>query len=164
MLLRMVNGHTMLSPATDEPLEPIVWTPDMAVGIPEIDDEHATLVALYNDLVHALQRGVSLFMNHSMMQSLLSYLSGHMDREEGYIRRHAFPDADAHFREHREVKVALRVLAAHPPDGSAAGRAARRLRGWVLHHILVSDRALFDHVRRSGGALSVPPASRGAHP
>jgi len=150
----------MLSPVTDQPLEPIVWTPDMAVGIPVIDEEHATLVALYNDLVHALQRGVSLFTNRGMMQSLLSYLSGHMDREEGYIRRHAFPDAEAHIREHREFGAALQVLTVHPPDGEAAMQACRLLRGWVLHHILISDRELFDHVRRNDSAASVPLAGR----
>lgn len=154
----------MLSAVTNQPLEPILWMPDFEVGIAGIDAEHASLVALYNDLVHSLQRGASGVMNQGIMRSLLRYLCEHMDREEGYIRLHSFPGADAHIREHRDFGNALQALSTHPPDGEAAEQAARLLRKWILHHILVSDRALFDHVGQSEASTSVPPVSRPAHP
>lgn len=149
-------------PVSDHPLELLVWTPDMAVGIPTIDNEHAIVVALYNDLVHALQRGASLVTNRGILQTLRNYLLDHMDREEGYIRQHAFPDADAHIRDHRGFADALEALTTQPPDDAAAVHAGRLLRGWIVHHILVSDRTLFDHVRRTDGATSAPPASHTA--
>jgi len=132
----------------DAPLPPetISWTSDFDVGIPVIDEEHQTLVALYNDLVHSLERGATQTMSQSMVRSLQRFVIDHMSREEVFIRQHSFPGAEQHIQEHRDFGAAVSAL----PNGEVAGTVVALLRGWILNHILISDRALFEHVTRSG--------------
>ena len=155
-LLESLHFVRMLMTKAVQPLDTIDWMPDFELGVPEIDEEHRTLVALYNDLIHALIRGASRIMSQSIIRSLRRYMAEHMSREEAYIQRHGFPGADQHIREHREFSAAVCAL----PDKGMAESAAVLLREWILNHILISDRALFEHVKQNG----CPTADRSPSP
>ncbi|WP_448192218.1 bacteriohemerythrin [Azospirillum sp. sgz301742] len=128
---------------------PIAWTSDLAVGVPEIDDEHALLVTLYNDVVRAANQGVSRQMRESILRSLRAYAVFHMDHEDLWMRRHGYPDAEQHRQRHAEFKAAIDTLCAASDEQGTGEHGSMQimagfLRGWILGHIRVEDRALFD--------------------
>src|SRR5690242_5742719 len=63
-------------------------------------------------------------MSRGILQSLLRYVSDHMEREEKHIRQYAFPDAASHVQEHRDFGNALQAIIERLPDGEAAARTA----------------------------------------
>jgi hemerythrin len=123
---------------------PIAWTSDLQVGVPEIDDEHALLVTLYNDVVRATNRGVSRPTRDSIVRSLKAYAIFHMDHEEAWMRRHSYPDTERHRQQHAEFKAAIDTLCGPPDEHGSLLGVAGFLRGWILGHIRVDDRALFE--------------------
>ncbi|PWC38804.1 hemerythrin family protein [Azospirillum sp. TSO22-1] len=129
---------------------PIAWTRDLEVGVPEIDDEHTLLVTLYNDVVRAARQGVSCPTRDGIVRTLQAYAVFHMDREEAWMIRHAYPDAAHHRARHAEFKAVVAALRADAPDDAGHARIATLagfLRAWILDHIRGEDRALFDWSR-----------------
>lgn len=132
---------------------PIAWTPDLEVGVCEIDDEHALLVTLYNDVVRAARQGVSRPTRQSIVRSLQAYAVFHMDHEEAWMIRHAYPQAARHRARHAEFKAAAAALCTEAADDGGHARMAALagfLRAWILDHIRGEDRALFDWSRNGG--------------
>ncbi|WP_431858441.1 bacteriohemerythrin [Azospirillum sp.] len=128
---------------------PIAWTPDLEVGVPEVDDEHALLVTLYNDVVRATRQGVSRPTRDGIVRSLQAYAVFHMDREEAWMISHAYPDTARHRARHAEFRAAVEALYADAPDDAEHARMAALasfLRAWILDHIRGEDRALFDWI------------------
>jgi len=138
---------------------PIPWTSDLEVGVPEIDDEHALLVTLYNDVVRATRQGVSRPTRDGIVRSLQAYAVFHMDHEEAWMRQHGYPDAERHRQRHAEFKAAVEALCTAADAQDAAGHAsmaamAAFLRDWILGHILGEDRALFEWSSRDPNPLA----------
>lgn len=136
---------------------PIAWTRDLEVGVPDIDDEHALLVTLYNDVVRATLQGVSRPTRDAIVRSLQAYAVFHMDHEEAWMIRHAYPDAARHRQRHAEFKAAIDALCADVDTPQEAAHTAMAglagfLRDWILDHIRGDDRALFEWSRGGGPA------------
>lgn len=134
---------------------PIAWTRDLEVGVPDIDDEHALLVTLYNDVVRATRQGVSRPTRDAIVRSLQAYAVFHMDHEEAWMIRHAYPDAARHRQRHAEFKAAIEALCTAADGRDVADHAslsglAGFLRDWILDHIRGDDRALFEWSRGGG--------------
>ena len=128
---------------------PIAWTGDLEVGVAEIDDEHALLVTLYNDVVRAAHQGVSRPMRDGILRTPQAYAVFHINHEDAWMLRHAYPDAERHRQRHAEFKAAIDTLCAAMDAPGKAGQAimaglAEFLRGWILDHIRGEDRALFE--------------------
>jgi len=74
------------------------WDESLSVGVATIDGQHRNLFALIDRLegVEALHR-LEL---ESVIDALLDYAQIHFQTEEEYFYRYAYPDKDAHEREH----------------------------------------------------------------
>jgi hemerythrin len=127
------------------------WTDSLLVGIKTIDDQHRQLVALVNELHDAATAPAQDCPGPELVARLKAYASEHFHIEEGYMQAFAYPEFEAHQKEHEGFCAAVKCL----EDGCAGGSAhpaelLEFLKSWLTNHILDVDmkmgRFLEDHL------------------
>lgn len=125
------------------------WRDEMSVGVPELDEEHKTLISLINDYTEALEQDEGLFVTDAIFQALEQYVQYHFSREERIMEQAGYPDLEAHKRAHRALESGfedLRDSYVLNPGGEAEQKVKRFLENWLTHHILETDMAYRDCV------------------
>jgi hemerythrin-like metal-binding protein len=89
---------------------PLVWNAAHEVGIPEIDEQHAMLVSLLNELADALRNGEA---HEAALREVIRYTGFHFATEERLMRGRHYDGAAAHRDMHRRLEPQSGVLA-HP--------------------------------------------------
>ena len=79
----------------------IEWTPDLAVNVPVIDDQHKELYSRMNDLCNAIMEGKGRNEVGSFVRYLSEYTTFHFEAEEALMRQHEYPGYDAQRAAHR---------------------------------------------------------------
>lgn len=122
------------------------WTPDLAVGVIEIDDQHKELFARVNSLLDAMRQGQGKEQVENTVAFLADYVVTHFAAEERYMLRLRYPDYEAHRKEHEDfiddfarIKKELQVGGA---STSLVIEINRRVGAWLSGHIRRTDKAL----------------------
>jgi hemerythrin len=120
------------------------WTPDLEIGIYEIDLQHRSLVSMANQLHDAIERDKGTRTIEWILEELLLYTKMHFQTEEKYMQRYEHEESAQHKLEHGELLKGMkrfkRKLAAGDDD---VGEALMQfLHGWLAAHLSGSDRAL----------------------
>ena len=76
----------------------IFWTPDLEVGIEEIDNQHKQLFSLLADFYTSLQKGAGREVLAKMLEDLMTYAGAHFSMEEAHLKGH--PDLMRHHQLH----------------------------------------------------------------
>lgn len=122
--------------------DPIVWQDSYSVGVPVLDVQHKALIALINKLSE--QGGTAGMMGY-VFDELEVYVRTHFKTEEELMAAYAYPDLDAHRRQHRAFEHWLRAVRQTYDSGTHADLIAESvntfLRHWLINHILSADRA-----------------------
>lgn len=118
----------------------IAWTPDMETGIPVIDADHRTLLALVNQIADPENQGDRTAVEF-VLDELVGYTAHHFAREEALLERAGYPDLERHRRVHRalldQARALQRRLVAFTPG---LGDDLHRFLGhWLTGHILGED-------------------------
>lgn len=123
---------------------PIVsWSPELSVGVDTLDADHRHLVDTINDVFDALLRGSTSSATHKAIADLGCYVKEHFSREEAWMAEHAFPEFEAHQKEHQAFCghiTRLQQLSGQY-DEQIAVELLIVLRDWMLGHITNSDRS-----------------------
>ena len=117
---------------------PLVWTVAYETGVREIDQQHAKLVSLVNELVGALRNGDE---HEAALLEVIRFTGFHFATEERLMLACCYDDAAAHQDMHRRLLDDLRGL---QMDGAqvSVGLIARYLQEWLLRHVEGADRDL----------------------
>ena len=87
------------------------WTIAMSVGLPELDDDHKTLVRVINQLAeNAGQEGRSGALRQCIF-ALMRYAEFHFAREEQVMKACGFPELPEHKLEHADFTKQIQSLA-----------------------------------------------------
>jgi hemerythrin len=126
------------------------WTPDLEIGIFEIDLQHRSLIGIANHLHDAVVSGKAERTIEWILEELVLYTKFHFDTEEGYMRRYQLDSAPCHAHEHDEMLKAVRRLKRKMKAGDEAVPADVHefLQGWLRSHLKGTDRQLGDELRR----------------
>lgn len=120
------------------------WTPDLEIGIYEIDLQHRSLVSMANQLHDAIERDKGTRTIDWILEELLLYTKMHFQTEEKYMQRYEHDESAQHKLQHGELLKAMkrfkRKLAAD--DDNVADELMQFLHGWLAAHLTGSDRAL----------------------
>lgn len=135
----------------------IEWTPDLAVGVAEIDEQHQELFRRAERLIHALRAG-----DRGEVEPLVHYLSdyvtSHFECEERWMAQAEYPGLEVHRDAHRRFRDELaemtREYRRKGPTPLVALTVHNWLSGWLVQHIGGADVAL----GRWLGARGVQPA------
>lgn len=118
------------------------WSSAFQLGIKEIDDQHAQLVKMINDLDDAMKDGRARDMMGRLLNSLVSYCKMHFTTEELYFSEFEFEDSAAHRAEHMAFidKVGQFKRAFDGGISDISGEVMGFLADWLRHHIQGSDK------------------------
>ncbi len=119
------------------------WTPQMSIGVEQIDREHRGLVDAINAFHDSMLAGQAAGTLTSVLSKLIDYTQTHFRNEEQLLRRLGYPDFAAHKKEHDLLTANVLEL----KEGLGAGRikasieTMRFLRDWLVNHIMRTDMA-----------------------
>lgn len=129
----------------------IVWTPDLATNIEEIDRQHQELFQRINNLLDACNQGKGKAEVTNVIRFLEDYVISHFAEEERYMQQYAYPAAGDHKAEHKEFKKNFSQLKEQfQTDGPGVHiviRANHIIVEWLRSHILKVDKALGEFLR-----------------
>lgn len=132
--------------------ELIRWTPELSVGIEEIDGQHKELVSLLNQLHVAIVERHAARDAAEILDRLVDYTRIHFAVEEALMRLLEYPDYEAHKAQHEELveqvhQLRHKVIVEGKP---ITGELLLFLKRWLTEHILASDQRYAPHLLSRG--------------
>ncbi len=132
---------------------PILWDPDLSVGVEAIDAQHQELFARIDRLLDALRERHGAAEVGRLLEYLGEYVLAHFSSEEKLMLERAYPHYDAHRQEHqRFIREFGALRAEHAKEGPTVVlliRVTNRVTAWLREHIYRADRELAAFLRDS---------------
>ncbi len=135
-----------LRPAKTALLE---WSEALCVGVPVIDEQHAQLVALLNQVDNDLKTGQDKERIMARLRDLGVFTRYHFDAEEQLMDQYAYADAVTHQQEHCRLLEDLLSIQSQF-DSASLTLSLQALKHWLGHHITHGDRRLAKALIASG--------------
>jgi hemerythrin len=115
------------------------WTPSLAVGVEEIDEQHKEwfrhAAAFTNGLEHRTRQDVD-----ALIAYLRRYSVMHFSVEESWMREFKYPQFLAHKAQHdRFLRDLEKLSAEHRARGLDPMRVGSWLGQWMTDHVSVTD-------------------------
>ena len=127
----------------------IKWTPDLALGIEEIDAQHQELFRRADRFVSGLKGSTRQDVG-ILLSYLRLYCVTHFGAEESWMRKVSYPGYEQHKAEHdRFIEHILELSREHERRGSPGlepPRVAGWLQRWLEEHVSGTDRAFASFV------------------
>ncbi|MBI2276959.1 MAG: bacteriohemerythrin [Dechloromonas sp.] len=153
--------------------EKIIWRREFDTGVAEIDEQHRTLVKMFNKARSELRDDSSRSVWENVTHEFLGYALFHFWTEEDLAAQYGYEqerdaEAAAHFAEHRAFAAEIIDLRARFRAGGCPRKAdfIDFLRNWLTTHIIESDQWLvafiLDKQRQASQALGA--SARGRSP
>jgi hemerythrin-like metal-binding protein len=121
----------------------ITWDGSLAMGLPEIDEQHHRFVDLLAKLEAAIENHDEAKHLNDVFEELEQYVKYHFGNEEHHFDEFGcYPNAPAHKRDHATFTAYVRQLRYQFIDDIPKGAAelARAMYHWLQHHIATMDR------------------------
>lgn len=134
-------------------MEEPIWTPDMALGIPLMDDAHQALAQQITALQQVPEDGAF----DSGLARLTESLEADFRAEEQIMEAIAYPAIRSHREQHARVLATLHGLA--DGDHAARRRAVELLLPWFHVHLETADTALAAALQVAGVQFDTGPAT-----
>lgn len=134
--------------------EYFVWdAAKFSLHVPEMDEEHKTLIALMNELHCLHQQRHPMSDQRHALEKLMRYTAKHFADEEAYMDRIAFPGARIHKGVHKQL---LEKLQSYHAACASAGELPEDLfvffKMWLSAHICGIDAKYAQHARMASSA------------
>lgn len=149
--MRQEDHHTAVVPF-------MPWDDRYATEITTIDKQHQAIVALINEVHHAMVMNEPAVIVEGIIRKLLAYAEEHFDYEEQCMELCAFAQITAHRCRHKEMLGVVRQFEAAilANDTAVYSGLLEFLMNWLRGHILVEDRRYIPDMQKAG--LSGPAA------
>lgn len=130
----------------------IEWTEDLAVGNPEIDQQHRELFAKIDRMLEACIQNKGKEAVGEVIQFLSDYVVYHFGCEEKLMNRHQYPDFAAHKEQHDQFIQKFSDVKTHFEQDGAASYVVimtnRMVVSWLNNHIRNVDKLLGEYLRK----------------
>ena len=129
-------------------MQPIVWTDDDAVFVPQIDAEHENLFEGAERMRQFLARWRSDHARFPLWRFSQDFLA-HLNSEERLMRTSRYSGLNWHERQHQagRTKLARLTEAFNGGNEQAVREALQEVADWMHDHITVADRMFAAHLR-----------------
>jgi diguanylate cyclase (GGDEF)-like protein/hemerythrin-like metal-binding protein/PAS domain S-box-containing protein len=125
--------------------------PELAVGVPVIDRQHARMAVLLNRVADAVKRGQERDRVTELLDELVAFTRHHFETEQRLMERHGYVEALAHAQEHGRLLSDLVSIRTHA-DGGSLMLTLQSLKEWLVSHIAHGDRDLGKALLDGGAA------------
>ncbi|MGE4527078.1 MAG: methyl-accepting chemotaxis protein [Rhodospirillaceae bacterium] len=125
----------------------MVWNRDVECGVPQIDDDHKSLMQLMNAVYAGMMSGEGTGDAEALLEKVDALLAEHCAEEEALMVRTAYAQTAGHQRAHREMLERLQSIRRDIQAGrTEAGREVfEQLAAYLRDHMLKADVALANH-------------------
>ena len=119
------------------------WTPELSVGVTDIDEQHAQLLKLTNDLHDQIDQHAAAVDASAVLEQVLDYTRYHFHFEEQLMERSGYPGLAEHRKKHRALFLETEIYLERANFGSTtvAQQTMSFLQNWIVKHIMQSDKA-----------------------
>ena len=145
------------------------WSPEMSVGLSELDEDHRYLIKIINDLSDAIEvaeKSKDASILRQSLRCLQRYAEFHFAREEAVMRACDYAPLSRHQEEHSDVDDKMAALANRLDDDSAAAAVNAELldylKDWLIHHIMIVDMSYKDLVQDNAPAAAAAREFKGS--
>ena len=131
----------------------VMWSAELSVGVPSIDDQHQKMVSLLNQLHDGMMSGKGKIALGGILQALIEYTTMHFTHEEDLLVRSGYPDYVAHQQEHADLlRQILGIRRQYETVGPSAVTipVMSFLENWTMNHITGADRRYRAHLAGKG--------------
>ena len=126
------------------------WDPTLAMGVPELDEQHREILTELQALIHAIRRGCSRDQVGRTLAFLRAHVAEHFAAEEALMLETGYAGLADHKAQHDAFARELAALEAeHRRDGPSPSLILRvngRVSSWLRDHIYRIDRLLAQHL------------------
>ncbi len=127
------------------------WDESFSVGNDEIDKQHKKWISLYNKLDEVLRsdrQDKLSSIKSEILQEMSEYVDYHFAYEEDYMRSLGFPEAEKHWRQHKNFRTEIYNLCRDHDSGAIIlnTEIMDKIKNWFAEHILLQDMKIRDYV------------------
>ena len=135
----------------------IQWTPDLAVGVPAIDQQHKEIFRRVDALLEASAKGVGRERLAELLPFLGSYVIQHFGDEEKAMKDAGYPEYPRHKQLHAAFLAEFVTLRKrYETEGATTAvtlEVQRKVVDWLVHHIKKEDKAVGAFIKSKKAAL-----------
>jgi len=128
------------------------WSEQFVLGIESIDKQHRWLLNATNQLheqIESAQPDGAVV--RKILEGLVEYTVNHFIQEEELFVRFGYPELEAHQEEHdRFTRKTIHLLLNFEKGEAVTESALEFLKNWLVHHILVVDKAYAPFLKEHG--------------
>ncbi len=129
----------------------IKWTPDLATGSSEIDNQHIELFERINSLLESMSRGKGREEVGKVITFLENYVVEHFGMEERYMNKLSYPGYSLHKGQHaqflNEFSTIKRQFQNEGSSSLLAINIQRKVIDWLKNHISQVDKELGEFLK-----------------
>lgn len=127
---------------TSDTKEFMPWSPELSVGLQEIDEQHKVLVNLINKLFNeAILKKPDHAIIDGVLTELTQYTIIHFAVEESLFRIFDYPDNDSHQQQHERLKSEVVKIQKKFKDGTVVDiELMHFIKKWLKQHIMIEDK------------------------
>lgn len=120
----------------------ITWSDTLSVKVKQFDDQHKKLVDMVNQLFDAMKTGKGSQVMGDILKQLIAYTQTHFAAEERLLKQYAYPDFEAHKKEHNTLVMQVLDLQKQFQEGKPVltQNIMTFLRDWLSKHIQGDDK------------------------
>lgn len=128
------------------------WSERFSVNIKEIDEQHKKLVDLFNYLYDTKETNKEKEVISEILNELKDYINTHFKSEEELIKRHEYPEYEAHKSKHDELVERVASMQKKYLDGDThiVSSVSLLLTDWLLRHINMEDKKYAEFLNAKG--------------
>lgn len=119
----------------------IVFDDSLRTEIDGVDEQHQTLIEIFNHLDDAYHAGRAQRDMGEILARLFQYTKIHFETEEDLMARYGYEASEAHFAEHAQLVEQLRrfVIRFKRNEERISTEVLEFVSNWITHHIRESD-------------------------
>ncbi|MCW8859726.1 MAG: bacteriohemerythrin [Deltaproteobacteria bacterium] len=118
------------------------WKEEFNTGVALMDQQHRRLVDLINQLFQCMKDGGDRMLLANVVDELVNYTVTHFRAEEDVMKKHNYPDIEAHKLVHKNFieQVAVYAEKLKAGDRLPPAEVYKFLKDWLISHIEHQDR------------------------
>lgn len=130
----------------------VKWNESYSVQNVAMDSQHQRLFELINKLHDAMGQGKGRETLPEIFASMFQYTKNHFSDEEALMKKHNYPDFEAHKRLHDDLISKLTNLHNESLGGdfSASMKTRDFLKNWLIEHIKGNDMKYGNYLKERG--------------
>ena len=119
----------------------IAWKDYYSVGNEAMDDQHKTLLSLFNRLYDGIEKGTEKKLMQPVLEQLMEYAKVHFAQEEELMEACGFPDLPGHKQLHLDMAKKTREAWQASRSGGVSGKdVLYLLKEWWVDHVCGEDK------------------------